>query len=178
MWLVRISVVATTLATAGVLIYGFPPPGDPNDADLVYVIGPPTPPRIAEAQSILGESESTLLVSVASPENRHALTAARLRVCTESRAVCQHPEPFTTKGEALMLVDYARTHEVHKVAVITFTPHVARTRYIFARCAPDIDVQVIGVDEHLSIDDWVYQFAYQTTAFAKAIATPCASDDE
>jgi uncharacterized SAM-binding protein YcdF (DUF218 family) len=77
-----------------------------------------------------------------------------------------------------MLNDYARTHDVHKAVVITFTPHVARTRYIFARCAPDIDVQVIGVDEHLNIGDWVYQFAYQTTAFVKAAATPCASDDE
>jgi len=33
-------------------------------------------------------------------------------------------------------------------------------------------------DEHLTIGDWVYQFGYQTTAFVKAAATPCASDDE
>lgn len=56
--------------------------------------------------------------------------------------------------------------------------HVARTRYIFARCSPDIDVQVIPVDEHLRFEGWVHQFAYQSGAFVKAIATPYGSDDE
>ncbi|WP_460740847.1 YdcF family protein [Microbacterium neimengense] len=169
----------TGLLVTAMAVFAFPPAGDPQDADLIYVIGPPTALRISSAESLQEDDPSrTLLVSVSSATTLTKGTAAKLAVCSRAKVVCQHPEPFTTKGEALMLVDYARTHEVHKVAVITFTPHVARTRYIFARCAPDIDVQVIGVDEHLSIGDWVYQFAYQTTAFVKAAATPCASDDE
>ncbi len=167
------------ILSAAVSIVAFPPPGDVRNADLIYVIGPPTPQRISSAESLLESDPSrTLLVSVSSPATRNRGTAAKLPVCSRDRVICQHAEPFTTKGEALMLVDYARTHDVHKVAVITFTPHVARTRYIFARCAPDLDVQVIGVDEHLTLGDWIYQFGYQTTAFVKAAATPCASDDE
>lgn len=178
-WLAATSALFTTVAGGIVALYGFPPPADEAGADLIYVIGPPTQPRIDEAESILHSSDgATLLVSVLPPASSKEYVAAKMPICDQERVLCESPEPMTTKGEALMLVDYARTHDVHKVAVITFTPHVARTRYIFARCAPDIDVQVIGVDQHLSIGDWVYQFAYQTTAFAKAIATPCASDDE
>jgi len=165
-------------ATAGIVVYGNPPEGDPSGADLVYVIGPPTDARTAEAEELLSENGGARLLVSVSVDGHPRYAASELPVCEQEGVTCQHPEPFTTKGEALMLVDYARTHDVHKVAVITFTPHVARTRYIFARCAPDIDVQVIGVDQHLTIGDWVYQFAYQTTAFVKAAATPCASDDE
>lgn len=168
------------VATAGAIcVYGYPPRADSSGADLVLVLGPPTSPRIQLAQSMVDARPATkLLISVAPNDSGTPFTAAKMPICENSGVTCMHAKPFTTKGEALMLVDYARTHDVHKVAVITFTPHVARTRYIFARCAPDIDVQVIGVDQHLTIGDWVYQFAYQTTAFAKAIATPCASDDE
>lgn len=173
-----VTLVAGLLITA-MAVFAFPPAGDPQEADLVYVIGPPTPARISSAESLQEEDPArTLLISVSSATTLTNGTAAKLAACSRARVVCQHPEPFTTKGEALMLNEYARTHDVHKVAVITFTPHVARTRYIFARCAPDIDVEVIGVDDHLTLGDWIYQFGYQTTAFAKAITTPCASDDE
>lgn len=161
-----------------VAIYCFPVPGDPADADLVYVIGPATDARMHEAEEIIHTTgHDSLLLSVPAA-NSARLTAAQTPACSQANVTCGTPDPFTTKGEALMLNEYAKTHEVHKVVVLTVTPHVARTRYIFARCAPDIDVQVVGVDEHLSIGDWIYQFAYQTTAFAKAAATPCASDDE
>jgi hypothetical protein len=167
------------LLGAGVAIYGFPPEGDPSGADVIFVIGPPTDPRLDAAMSLRTSGTGpAMIVSVQAPDPRNEFAAFRLSVCAEPDVLCARPSPYTTKGEALMLEDYARTHDVHKVAVITFTPHVARTRYIFARCAPDLDVQVIGVDEHLSLGDWVYQFGYQTTAFVKAAATPCASDDE
>lgn len=167
------------LLGAGVAVYAFPPQGDPSDADVIFVIGPPTEPRLEAAISLRSsKTPPAMIVSVQGPDPRNEFAAFRLPVCAEPDVHCARPSPYTTKGEALMLEDYARIHDVHKAVVITFTPHVARTRYIFARCAPDLDVQVIGVEEHLSLGDWIYQFAYQTTAFAKAAATPCASDDE
>ncbi|MDQ1204484.1 YdcF family protein [Microbacterium sp. SORGH_AS_0862] len=183
-WPVRLRravlVVGTALAVAVggmVVVYCFPPSGDPTDADLVYVIGPATGTRMDVAQSIIHSTgREDLLISV-SAGNTTKLAAAQMPACSEPHVICEHPIPSTTKGEALLLNEYAKTHEVHKVVVLTVTPHVARTRYIFARCSPDIDVQVIPVDEHLRFEDWVHQFAYQTGAFVKAIATPCASDD-
>lgn len=184
-WLIRLRrtvlLVGTALAVAiggMVVVYCFPPSGDPTDADLVYVIGPATPARLDEAEAIIRSTgRDDLLISVSAGDTAR-FSAAQIFACSEPHVICEHPIPSTTKGEALMLNEYAKTHEVHKAVVLTVTPHVARTRYIFARCSPDIDVQVIPVDEHLRLADWVHQFAYQTGAFAKAIATPCASDDE
>lgn len=184
-WFVRLRrtalVVGAALAVAiggMVVVYCFPPSGDPTDADLVYVIGPATGTRMDEAEAIIRSTgRDDLLISV-SAGNTATSAAAQMPACSEPHVTCESPLPFTTKGEALLLNEYAKTHDVHKVVVLTFTPHVARTRYIFARCSPDIDVQVVPVDEHLRLADWVHQFAYQTGAFAKAIATPCASDDE
>lgn len=159
-------------------LYCFPPPGDAAGADLVYVIGPATQPRLEEAEAIIqATGHNDLLVSV-SGGSTATFSAPQMPICSEAAVTCEHPLPSTTKGEALLLNEYAQTHEVHKVVVLTVTPHVARTRYIFARCSPEIDVQVVPVDEHLSFEDWVHQFAYQTGAFVKAIATPCARDDE
>lgn len=178
-WMLGVGITAVTIIAVLTAVYVYPPQGDEAGADLVYVIGPPTPARMDEAQTILNsDTPGALLVSVPPPDSGGAFMASRMAVCAEQGVTCTSPMPFTTKGEALLLNDYARTHDVRKVAVITFTPHVARTRYIFARCSPDVQVEVIGVDDHLTPGDWMYQFAYQTTAFVKAAATSCASDDE
>jgi uncharacterized SAM-binding protein YcdF (DUF218 family) len=167
------------MAIALTTSYVYPPAGDSDGADLVYVLGPPTSPRLTAAQAVLQRNPSALLlVSVSPAGSRRALDASSLPICSSSIATCETPSPFTTKGEALLLNDYARTHEVHRVVILTVTPHVARARYIFARCAPSLDVQVVAVDEGLPPTAWVDQIVYQTGAFAKAIATPCASDDE
>lgn len=159
------------VAVAGLPLYVFPPrDAVPADADLVYVIGPPRAPRLAAAEQLLAESApDRLLVSVSAAG---ALSASDLPVCDDADVTCGTPDPFTTAGEARMLTEYTRTHEVHDPVVVTFTPHVARTRYIFAKCYGS-DVTVVGVDEHLGFFDWAYEYLYQTAAFVKAWIVPC-----
>lgn len=166
--------LVAAVVIAGLPLYVFPPPGDADGADLVYVIGPPRAPRIDVAEQLRGNHQSLpLLVSVSSAKSAETtFTATRLAVCHDAHVTCETPAPFTTKGEAKMLSEYAAKHTVGKTVVITFTPHVARTRYIFAKCYAG-DVTVVGVDEHLSLADWIYQYAYQTVAFVKAWANPC-----
>jgi uncharacterized SAM-binding protein YcdF (DUF218 family) len=113
-------------------------------------------------------------VSVAADSDpaRGYISAADLVLCGEDGVTCETPVPFTTAGEARMLSAYARAHPVRDVVVLTFTPHVARTRYILAKCYGG-GVQVVGVDEHLDLWGWAYQYAYQTAAFVKAWLEPC-----
>lgn len=99
--------------------------------------------------------------------------ATALTMCSDPGVTCGTPEPFTTNGETLLLKEYVASHSVGKTVVITFTPHVTRTRYIFAKCYGG-DVSVVGVDEVMSPMDWIYQYAYQSTALVKAWFTPCA----
>jgi hypothetical protein len=159
------------LVLAGLPLYVFPPADEVSRADVIYVIGPPTPPRLREAEKLRAEGVADrLLISVSADGSR---SAAELPICDEPYVTCRTPEPFTTNGETALLEEYARTAEVSSAVVLTFTPHVARTRFIFARCAAP-QVTVVAIDEHLGLRQWAYQYLYQTAAFAKALFVPCA----
>lgn len=174
---VAASVVLGMLAlavVAGLPLYVFPPAASVRQADLIYVIGPPTPPRIALAERLAADGVAdAMLVSVSPAADSIRYPASELPLCAEPRATCETPKPFTTKGEALLLSQYARGRSLDETVVITFTPHVARTRYIFEKCY-DGDVSVMGVDQDMNLGDWIYQYAYQSAAFVKAWITPCA----
>lgn len=165
--------VAIAAILAGLPLYVFPPQDDPTGADLVYVIGPPDPSRIDLAEQLLDQGATAALVSVpTSDQGAPELTESGLSFCRESAVTCRNPVPFTTAGEALMLGDYVAQRDVGTIVVITVTPHVARTRYIFDKCYSG-HVSVVGVDQHLSFGDWIYQYAYQSAAFVKAWLAPC-----
>ncbi|WP_187288807.1 ElyC/SanA/YdcF family protein [Microbacterium sp. B19] len=156
---------------AGLPVYVWPPQSPPEEADYALVLGPPNPPRVHAAERLLRQGligEVVLSVSPDGPES-----AAQYPACQDDRARCLVPDPFTTKGEARLAETLAVGAEEPRIIVVTFTPQVARARYIFDRCYGG-QVQVIGVDENLGLWDWAYQYAYQTTAFVKAWMTPCA----
>ncbi|MDU0367082.1 YdcF family protein [Microbacterium sp. KSW4-17] len=164
------------IAIAGLPVFVFPPPGDPGDASLVYVIGPPQQERLDLARTLRDADRPVpLLISVSDSGTGHGearFDAAALDVCRRRGVTCETPDPFTTAGESRLLDRYDATHESGKTVVVTFTPHVARTRYIFAKCSA-ADVTVVGVDTDLTLFDWVFQYAYQSAAFVKAWLTPC-----
>lgn len=160
------------MIVAGLPAYVFPPQDDPAGADVVFVIGPPDPRRVDLAEQLLGAGATAALVSVPGPDQGPPeLTQTGLAFCSEPAVTCRTPVPFTTAGEALMLADSALPDGA-EVVVVTFTPHVARTRYLFEKCYPGT-VSVVGVDPSLSLGDWIYQYAYQSAAFVKAWLTPC-----
>ncbi len=154
---------------AGLPIYVFPPSSVPASADLIYIIGPPTKERIAEAEQLRADGVAErVLVSV---PRKGADSASRLGYCHRSYVTCETPDPFTTRGEAAMLSAYATPDE--NVIVLTYTPHVARTRYIFGMCSTS-PVEVVAVSEKMPLDRWIYNYAYQSAAFVKAWMLGCA----
>ncbi len=161
-------------ALIGLPIYVFPPTDKIGKADLIYVIGPPVSARVAVERELRREGVAEL--SLYSVSLIGGLTSS-LGVCRQENVICKHPEPYSTKGEAGYLQGFAAEHGVGRTIVITFTPHVARARYVFAKCYRG-EVQVIGVDQHLDLWTWIYQYFYQTGAFIKAWATPCADGSD
>ncbi len=97
-------------------------------------------------------------------------SAAGLSTCQKAYVSCVHPEPFTTAGEMSVLNE--RYGAGATAIVITFTPHVSRTRFIAGRCA-GAEVTVLAVPTSLDLGQWIYQFAYQTGGFAKALVVGC-----
>ncbi|MDY0910391.1 hypothetical protein [Microbacterium sp. CFBP9034] len=159
------------LAVLGYPLYVAPPVDEVTDADLIYVIGPPKPERIAVERALREGGVADL--SLYSVGLLGIYTADTLEVCDEPDVFCVHPRPFTTKGEIAYLEGFAEDHDVERTIVLTFTPHVLRTRYILDKCY-DGDATVMAVEQELNLGDWIYQYAYQSTALVKAWATPCA----
>lgn len=161
-----------TLLGLAVSVYVFPPRGEVPKADVIYVIGPPTAQRLAAAERLREAGVSDrILISV----YREGSTRDNIRQCSEDGVECMIAYPGTTKGEAALLAEYFGTHSdgtVGSAVVLTVTPHVARTRYVFGRCYPG-EVTVVPVDEPMSLRGWMWHFAYQTGAFVKSILTPC-----
>lgn len=161
--------VIVLVSVIGLPLYVFPADPTPLPADLIYVIGPPTATRIADAESLREQGiADEVLVSVppSGPDSAEELT-----YCWRAYVTCRTPDPFTTRGEAALLSDYASARDT--VIVLTYTPHVLRTRYIFDTCA-NAEVTVVPVDERLNLTRWIYNYAYQTAAFAKAWIVGCA----
>lgn len=170
-WAVRVLLVMVIAFIAGLPFYVFPPSGSAEGADLIYVIGPATQKRITLAEELRARGiASSILVSVV-PEGQFP-TARVLPICSTPDTMCSVPNPLKTRGEAAMLTDYGRTHSVHKTVIITFAPQVIRARFIFAKCYGG-QVSVIYVGDKLQLQDWAYQYLYQTAGFVKAIFTPC-----
>ncbi|MCM3614776.1 YdcF family protein [Microbacterium enclense] len=161
--------VVAVAASITVPAYVFPAAAQmPARADVIYVIGPPTAGRIALAEQLRSDGVADdILISVPTDGEQ---SAAKLAACQEPYVSCVHPEPFTTAGEMSAMNE--RYDASTRAIVITFTPHVSRTRFIAGRCA-DAQVTVAAVPTSLDLGQWIYQFAYQTGGFAKALIVGC-----
>lgn len=164
----RISVLALAVVFAlwvviGVFAFVYPADDPLEDVDAVFVLGPATYPRIAAANAIIASNGGDIPLIVSEPESTP---------CYDESRICVAPEPPTTAGEAVALRQQAEQLGFEHPAVVTFTPHVSRARFLFDLCY-GADVAIVGVREPLSAGEIAYEFIYQTAAFAKAILAPC-----
>lgn len=164
------------LALAGLLgwaLLGLPffvfPAADavPNHADVVLVLGPPVPPRVAIAERLLARGTvDTALISVPYDVVPPELQA----VCARPHVICADPDPRTTRGEAAMLRRYAVEHDWRSAIVTTMPAQIARARSIIAGCYPGSLSMV--PDGEGPAGGWPYQYAYQTAATVKSWLLP------
>jgi uncharacterized SAM-binding protein YcdF (DUF218 family) len=138
---------------------------------VVLVLGPPMDARLELAERLRDEGlADEIVISV---QASHGQTAQNLALCREDGVTCAVADPSTTRGEALLMREQATGSAAPSVIVVTTTPHVMRTRYIFSRCYPG-EVSVVGVGGPGSLSEWTFQYMYQSFAFAKALLEPCA----
>lgn len=139
--------------------------------DAVYVIGP-VETRIEEALAVMDSGVAPVLLATTSvnPDTgeHYATDHCGLRTATY-RVECVLPDPYTTRGEARVLGARVEEHGWDRVAVMTSTPHAARTRMLMERCT-DADVLVWATDAGAdrSLRGWAQAAVYQSGAWVKA----------
>lgn len=176
-WAIALVTAVGVLALAGLPVYVFPAGADPHRApasDVVFVLGPPTLDRVADAVAVQ-EATATpaMLISIVEPSDEPGALAAMVPdECAQSGTTCVMPEPFSTLGEAQLLAAHAEQTGATSAVVVTATPHVARTRYLMEKCS-GVETTVVGIGGPDSFSGWARQYLYQSAAFAKAWITPC-----
>lgn len=154
------------IVLAGLPLYVFPPADEVTRSDAILVLGPPMDERLSLAERLRDEGIADSIVVSTQPSGGQ--TAADLEICDEPGVTCAVSDPYATRGEVLL----APAGFSASVIVITSTPHVSRTRYIFSKCYTG-EFVVVGVDTPLSFAEWAQQYAYQSAAFVKALFEPC-----
>ncbi|MGT2425236.1 YdcF family protein [Amnibacterium kyonggiense] len=149
---------------AGLPFFVFPTTDPvPQHADVVLVLGPPVPDRIAVAERLLAEHRvATALVSVPGEEAQWQVEG----LCARSDVICFRPDPSTTRGEARELRAEAAAHAWTSAVVTTMPAHIARARTIVGRCFGGKLSMV--ADAEGPYDGYVYQYLYQTAATVKS----------
>lgn len=168
-WSLALTVLAGSwlIVLVGLPLYVFPPADQVSRSDIAFVLGPPMEERLALAEGLRAEGlVGQVVVSVQASGGQ---TAEDLAICREERATCEVADPHTTRGEVLMMRERATAPSL---IVITQTAHVARTRYLFAKCYPG-EVTVVAAGGPESLSAWTSQYVYQSLAFVKALLQPC-----
>lgn len=198
--LIGLGVTVAVVTAAYVVLMTLPLDQQARAADVVYVIGPPTDARIAEAEALIDDGMAdALMISISLPDDDapvdtgwakpdrpawaawSSTTRIAYTLCADPDAaalelgvpvVCAQPAPFTTQGEARELAATLAAEGWSSATVITTTPHVNRTRLLVSRCT-DAAVQVIGADGDIgTFGAWLWQALYEVGGFVKAFATP------
>ncbi|GAA4167290.1 YdcF family protein [Gryllotalpicola koreensis] len=166
-WVAAALAFLVVIGLAGLPLYVFPRTDKPVKADAVVVLGPGTPQRVDLGTRLVAEGyASHLYVSTPASMRDYA-------PCFNIDTTCFTPSPTTTRGEARFTLDEARAHGWSRVIVITGDFHVSRARFIFDRCS-GVDPVMLGTDEERTAFGWVYQYAYQSAGFVKAVIVGCA----
>lgn len=171
-WSIALTIFAGfwLLVLAGLPLYVFPPAAEVSRSDVALVLGPPMEERLALAEELHDKGlVDEIVVSVQASGGQ---AAKDLVICREGRAACEVADPHTTRGEVLMMRERATGATAPSLIVVTQTAHVARTRYLFAKCYPG-EVTVVAAGGPQSLSEWTSQYVYQSLAFVKAIVQPC-----
>ncbi|GGG28195.1 hypothetical protein GCM10007304_47530 [Rhodococcoides trifolii] len=85
---------------------------------------------------------------------------------------CFNPEPATTRGEGRELARRASAEGWKKVIVVTFTPHIARARFVIDKCWPG-EILYVASPTELNTVGWAWNFVYQSGGFVRALFEDC-----
>ena len=133
---------------------------------MVHVLGPALDKMDIAREVVSVSGAEAMVISV--PEDD--LFQRELLGCDGGfsyEVICVSPEPMTTQGESIALAALVRERGWTRVAVLTHTSHITRTRMQMERCVP-AEVVVWERPYQHSVAGWVDRFVYESGAMVKA----------
>jgi len=162
--------VVACLGLAGFPVYVRPQIDPLSKADAIFVLGGYGDDRYQLGKQLVEEQWAPVLVESGGYQHI-ALWNRCLTPGPPVNIVCFVASPPTTNGEAQELKRFADKYGWRKVIVITHRSHVSRARFILQRCF-DGELTMIASRDSLSLPRWVYEYAYQTAGYVKALLSP------
>ena len=130
--LLALVLVVWLVATA--ILFVWPRPDEPANADAVVVLSGVRKARLAKGLELVRKGVApTLVIS----DGEAPGWAEGNRLCdggTAFRVVCFRPRPYSTHGEAADVAELARARGWRSLVVVTSRYHVTRARLLFRRC--------------------------------------------
>ncbi|GEM34839.1 hypothetical protein NN3_58460 [Nocardia neocaledoniensis NBRC 108232] len=150
-------------------VYVRPRTDEPVRADAILVLGGAHDGR-EELGLQLAAAGYAPRVLISNPYERSPLVN---RICHGGysfEVICFDPSPRTTLGEGRELARLGAGWT--RVIVVTFTPHISRSRYILGKCWPG-ELLFVDPKPHLSPARWAWDYAYQSAGYVKAWFQDC-----
>lgn len=168
-------VLAIAVVAGGYPVYVDPQLDPVTHADAVVVLGGSDVDGRAEHGLELVQAGVADQLVLSNPYGSARTTTAR--ICRGSfpgiDVSCFAPDPSTTQGEAQQIRALAAERGWHDIVVVTGVYHVSRARWIISRCY-DGGLTMTAPASRPTLQNWVYQYAYQTLGYAKAaLRTGC-----
>ncbi|MFQ6393470.1 YdcF family protein [Nocardia sp. KC 131] len=171
-WLLSSFVVVIAVLVAALWpVYVDPRVDQPETADAILVLGGAHDGREQLALRLAHEGYAPRVL-LSDPYEKSPMIN---RICHGGysfEVICFDPSPRTTRGEGRELAELARAGNWHRVIVITFTPHISRSRYILERCW-DGELLLVDPRPHLSVARWAHHYLYQSAGYLKAAFEDC-----
>lgn len=162
-----------TFAGIGIPLYVFPVTDQLTHADAVFVLGPPSAPRVAYAEKLMQEGYADHLVLSTKPTDSRSPYVAACNDELPYPVDCFVAQPNTTQGEAEALKSMAEKNGWNTVIVVTFQSHITRARILMQRCYGGT-LEMAAAPRRYSVTDWIREYLYQSAAFVKVAAvTAC-----
>ncbi|KQU28337.1 MULTISPECIES: YdcF family protein [unclassified Rhodococcus (in: high G+C Gram-positive bacteria)] len=165
--LVAFSVLLVAIVAAGWPVYVHPQTDPLRPADAVVVLGGKPYGRFHYGIDIAeqGYAPEVVLSNSVGPDD-----VRMQQICNGTYTVtvsCFLPDPYSTKGEAEEIKRRAAAENWKHIIVVTYTPHLSRSRYIVQQCF-DGEVTMSPNPTQEGIGEWIGSYIYQTAGYIKA----------
>ncbi|MGC0362815.1 uncharacterized SAM-binding protein YcdF (DUF218 family) [Rhodococcus sp. 27YEA15] len=163
-------VVAAT--AAGWPVYVNPVIDVPEKADAIIVLGGDHDGREEYGLSLAEQGYAPQIIF----SNPYRSTDAKMNaICGgtyDFELSCFKPDPSTTRGEGQEIRRRAQAQGWTRIIVVTFVPHVSRSRYIISRCW-DGEIDVVADRKPLPVWVWAANYVWQTAGYVRAQFQQC-----